>query len=221
MKKLIAAMILMTALGACGKKDNEDKGKKETAPAPGTSEPAKPTEQQAKPAEPPAKPAEPPPPPADPTASWTEQKGSGFSVLAARAPTEQKATVPSAVGPQPMTMYSGYHPASLKGAFQVATVDMTEGAKKTKIDPDKALSGAVEGWKKSIPGLTVENQSAVDGEKGFDLKAGGTHPQGGPFKVRGRLIYKKERLYTVQALYTDAKDAPLADKFVESFKVTD
>lgn len=215
MKKLLATMILVTALVACGKKD-EDKGKKETAPTTGTSDPAKP----ATPTEPPAKPAA-PPAPADPTASWTEQKGAGFSVLAARAPTEQKATVPSAVGPQPIIVYGGYHPASLQGAFQVALVDMSEGAKKTKIDPEKSLAGAIDGWKKSIPGLTVDKETPVAGETGLDLRASGNHPQGGPFKVRGRLIYKKEHLYTVQALYTAAKDAPLADKFVESFKLTD
>jgi hypothetical protein len=222
MKRLMVTMSLVTALAACGKKDNADKGKKETAPTSGTSAPAQPTatEPPAKPTEPPAKPTE-PPVPADPTASWTEQKGAGFSVLAARAATEQKADVPSPAGPQPMTMYSGYHPASLKGAFQVAVVDMSAGAKKAKIDPDKTLTGAIDGWKKSIPGLTIENQSAIPGETGFDLRAGGNHPQGGPFKLRGRVIYKKERLYTVQSIYTDAKDAPLADKFIESFKVTD
>lgn len=223
MKKLVVMVILVAALAAC-KKDDADKGKKEAAPTAGTSEPAKPTatEPPAKPTEPPPKPAE-PPPPADPTASWTEQKGAGFSVLAARGATEQKIDVPSAAGPQPMTMYSGYHPASLKGAFQVAVADLSAAAKKakTKIDPDKTLADSVAGWKKMIPGLTFDSQSEIPGEKGLDLRASGNHPQLGPFKMRGRVILKKESLYTVQAIYADAKEAPLADKFVESFKVTE
>jgi len=207
MKKHILVIVVAAAVAAaaCGKKD-KDSGKKQPGPAAGQPEA-------------PAKPAE-PVKPADPTASWTEQKGDGFSVMAARAPEETKDSLPSPAGPQPITIYAGYHPAGMQGAFQVALVDMTGAAKKGKIDPGKALDGAVQGWMKTVPGLSIDKQEAIPGEVGIDIRASGTHPQAGPFKTRARVIYKNAHTYAVQALYVDAKDQPMADKFVESFKLT-
>jgi hypothetical protein len=212
MTRFLVGIMVVAGLSACGKKDNENKA---AAPPPVDKEPAKPTEV--------AKPTE-PEKPADPTASWTEQKGAGFTVLAPRAPKEEKITVPSAAGPQPGTLWTGYEPVGAQVMFAVGLADLSAAP---KVDSAKVMSGALEGMLKSAPALKVEKTEPLTGDamKGAEIAiehvlAGSV--QGQNIKMRVRMFYKNKRNYHVQVLYPAASpDAALADKFVESFKLTE
>jgi hypothetical protein len=210
MNKLTLGLAVALALTACGKKD-KDAAKKDTPPA---ADPA------TKPAEPPAtKPAEPPPPPADPTASWTEQKGEGFTVMAANAPKSEQMDAPTPLGPQKVTAFGGFEPAGYKGAMQVGVTDLSA-LKGDKRKPDQIIKDSVAGLMANMPGVKVDSEvKDTGGEAGTRLALSGTHPQGGPFKMVARILLKNKKLYVVQALRTQDADQPLVDKFVDSFKI--
>jgi len=207
MKHLIVTLSLALALIGCKKDPAADKvGDKPVADD--------------KPVVPPAAP-DASAPPADPTASWTEQPGTGFVVTAPRAPNIQQQTVPSALGDQPITMYVGYEPPGFKGAFQTAVSDASAVVKDlTALDGKQMVDDGVKGAIANLPGTTIEKDEALPDDHGRAIVATGNHPQGGPFKLVLRIFFRAGKLYMVQALYVDAADAPLATKFVESFKIT-
>ncbi len=215
MNKLTLGLAVALALTGCGKKDKDD-GKKETPATDPATKPADPAA--TPPTDPAAKPAE-PAAPADPTASWTEQKGEGFTVMAARAPKSEQMEVPSPIGPQKVTAYGGFEPAGYQGAMQVAVTDLS-GLKDDKRKPEQIIKDSVGGLKANMPFVNIDGETKDDGgEAGTRIAASGTHPQGGPFKMQARILLKNKKLYMVQALHIKDADKPLVDKFVDSFKI--
>src|SRR5689334_17507979 len=116
MTNRILGLALALALISC-KKDEKKKDEPRAEGKPATPEVVA---ADAAKAAPPAAPDAAPAAPADPTASWTEQKGDGFTVKAARTPQQESSTQDTPLGPQAVTMYFGYEPDGFEGSFQAA-----------------------------------------------------------------------------------------------------
>ena len=160
----------------------------------------------------------------DPTLSWKDQKGPGFTVLGAQAPTEQKSGPKDPKDPLvvQVTTYSGYQPAEFKGELKIMVAEYSD--KVAEVDLLKLLREAAKEPATSMPGTKVEEMIAIGGDvPGMDARYSGTDPQLGAFGMRQRFLFKNKILYTVQARYSSAvkglDDQALA--FILSFKLVD
>jgi hypothetical protein len=200
--RIMLALLVAVAVPACGSKDDDAPAKKNGAGGGGAG-----------------KKDGPPRIDPNPTLSWTEQRGPGFVVTAARAPSEAPAPTKDK-GVVKKTVFSGYEPEGAPGAF---TVTVTELAKPTG-EPDllKILRDEITA-PKADPNLTVDDLQAMNGTPpGMEAVYSGTDEKLGEIKMRIRVFYKDNVLYTAVGKYSmkAKKDfGPQAQTFVDSLKV--
>lgn len=198
---------LTVALVACGKKGSTETAEQKPAEAPAAVK----TTATAAPAA-----------ASDEPSGWSERKGPGFTVKAPNAPTEKTLSMPTAAGPVPATMWTGYEAPGGEAMWAVASEDFTAAK---SVDVDKVVNSAFDGLLGKLPGAKIDEIKAITASTtdstpiGKELRAS-ANLQGHGVRLHVLALYSstQKHFFLVQAL--SGTDATLADKFVDSFKLT-